>query len=115
MQFGDPFENSHVIDEESLRLWDGEQWFEIAFSSCNSQEKVLQWIYYLIDQDWVSSIQVHLFLDAIETKMPDLLPSCIMLEQLQNQATCLTNLTQMLEKSHGTSNAKHISVSTKKI
>jgi hypothetical protein len=61
-----------TADEKAIRLWDGEKWYEIEFSACNSNEKTIQWIYHLIEQCWISVKQINLFLEAIDTKQSSL-------------------------------------------
>jgi len=61
-----------VADDQSVRLWDGERWYEIEFTACNSNEKIIQWIYHLTELNWITPKQIHLFLQAVFSQFPNL-------------------------------------------
>ncbi len=62
------------IDGDSILLADGDNWYPIEFSRCDSHEKIVGWIQHLTDKKWITPKHLSLFLAHVFSHFPHLSP-----------------------------------------
>lgn len=60
--------------ELSVDLFDGTNWYPIAWDECSTGKEIFDWVFQLLEKEWVTKDQIGYFLVAVFEKFPDLNP-----------------------------------------
>jgi hypothetical protein len=67
-------ENQKIVrsDSEIVELCNDGGWYQIEFSRCDTNRKLVQWVYHLSGKSWVTQRHIRLFLSHVFTRFPEL-------------------------------------------
>jgi len=59
MEMPDPLADKVIVEDNYIIIRDG--YYEIPLDDCNTQEKLLSWIMYLLEKKWINRSIIYRF------------------------------------------------------